>query len=287
LVFAWGEEMKLTPIFILFIILFTIPFLNTTAQDDADFVKKHAVHIVNPEKLNDSVYNLLSPFQIIMFGEMHGTNESAPFVKGLVNLFTEHGDSVQLGLEIPSSQMAKFISLHTEISIYESDFFLRQPQSSGKETVAWATLISELKDNPRVHIFFCDVNDYEEKPYQRDSLMSVKIRNEYNKHSSWKMITLTGNYHNKISGEATTAFFLNKDKQFKICSLNMEYSGGTCLANFGHGLERRQLGSYPSAYNSTLNWDNFLLLVSSASVYPYHGFYYTRQITAAELTPHE
>jgi hypothetical protein len=272
---------------IFFIFSLSLKCLSAVGQDDAEYIKANAVRIDNPEKLSDSAYVLLSPFEIIMFGEMHGTNESAPFVNGLTNLFTRKGDSVQVGFEIPSSQMTGFLSLHTDSSIYHSDFFFRQPPVSGKETVAWATLISKLKDNPRAEVFFFDVNDNDGKPYQRDSLMSVKIKEQFKKHPSWKMITLTGNYHNRISGEPTTALFLNRDKQLKICSLNMEYSGGTCLANFGKGLEKKQLGGYSSSYDSTLGWDNFLLLVSPASNYEYNGFYYTRQITAATLTPHE
>ena len=88
--------------------LFIISF-HSAGQDDAAYLKANAIRIDNPEKLNESVYILLSPFQALMVGEMHGTNESAAFVKGLANLFTGKGDSVQVGLEIPAVLMTKFI----------------------------------------------------------------------------------------------------------------------------------------------------------------------------------
>src|SRR5262249_44547824 len=139
----------------------------------------------------------------------------------------------------------------------------------------------------KVEIFFFDINDKEGQAYQRDSLMNVKIKAQFRKHPSWRMITLSGNYHNRISGEQTAAAFLLRDKNLKICTLNMEYSEGAALADFGKGLEVKQLGSYPSVYNSTLPWDRFILLVQEKSGYQYKGFYYTKEITAATLTHRE
>jgi hypothetical protein len=190
-----------------------------------------------------------------MYGEMHGTNESVPFVNGLINLFISKGDSVQAGLEIPSSLMTHFISQHTDSSIYSSDFFFKPPYESGKESFAWATLLSKLKDNPAVQLFFFDVNGNEGKLYQRDSLMYVKLKTQFMQHPAWRMITLSGNFHNRISDEPTMTSYLKQDKELKlaskICSLNMEYAEGTCMANFGHGLEIKQIG-YPGSFTALL-----------------------------------
>lgn len=257
------------------------------AQDDAAYLKQHAVKINNPEQLSDSVYNLLSPFQIIMCGEMHGTNESAPLVNGLANLLTSKGDSVLVGLEISPVLMTKFISQRTDSSIYQSDFFSNPPYYDGRESFAWANLISTLNKNPKVKIFFFDRNTDEGKEYQRDSLMYSKIKIQFKQHPTWKMVTLSGNFHNRISGETTMAGFLKEDKELnlssKLCSINMEYKEGGCNANFTHGLEIKQLGSYPSVYNSTSGYDRYLILLSAESNYPYTGFYYTRFITAAQM----
>lgn len=270
------------------IIIFSLGLLFSTVsgQEDTNYVKSNAVRIDKPDSLNDAVFQLLNPFQLIIFGEMHGTNESARLIYGMNNLFTSRGDSVQVGLEIPSSQMMNFLMNHTDSSIYQSEFFTMEPLS-GKETTAWAELISKLNKNPRVNIFFFDINQGEGKTYQRDSLMSAKIKSQFNQHPGRKMITLCGNYHNRISDEHNMASFLIRDGQIKICSLNMEYSGGYALANFGKGLEIKQLSSYPNAYNSTLAWDEFLLLVPATSTYPYHGLFFTRGITPATLTRHE
>src|ERR1043166_5914683 len=162
--------------------------LQVHAQSSADRIRKNAVRIDNTEKLSDSVYHLLSPFQIIMFGEMHGTVESPQFVNGLANLLTANGDSVSVGLEIPSASMGQFLASHTDSSIYSSTFFRSPPYESGKESVDWAQLISGLKDNPRVQLFFFDVNP-EDKKMARDSVMYLKIKTQCLLHPNWKMIT--------------------------------------------------------------------------------------------------
>jgi len=274
------------------IALFTFTFSCVNGQDISTYLKDNAVRVENPDALSDSVYHLISPFQIIMMGEMHGTNEPAQFVFGLTELLTIKGDSVQVGLEIPSGQMTQFLQLHTDSSIYNSDFFLHPKYKTGKESFAWAGLISKLRDDPKVQIFFFDVNDGESKPIDRDSMMYIKIKKQLAQHPTWKMITLGGNVHNKISGGGKTiAFYLKQDTilnlSAKICSLNHYYLKGTCRANFGDGLEEKLLERPESAYDTTFNFDKYIVLVSTKSTYPYTGLYYTKYINAAKMVSNE
>jgi hypothetical protein len=263
----------------------TLRFISANGQNNETYLKTNAIRIHNPYQLNDSVYNLLSPFQVTMFGEMHGTNESAPFVSGLTDLFTAKGDSVLVGLEIPPTLMAKFVSLRSDSSIYQSEFFSNPPFLDGKESFPWANLISLLNKNPKVKLFFFDVNAGEDKIYDRDSLMAVKIKAQFNEHPGWKMVTLSGNYHNRISNPASMTSVFKRNTNAKVCSLNMEYKEGTCMANFsGEGLKKKELGSYPSVFNSTEGYDRYLLLYSAKSNYDYNGIYYTKYITAASMT---
>ena len=268
---------------LLLLLNLTLTFLSVCGQDDETYLRANAIRINNPQKLNDSVYSLLSPFQIIMFGEMHGTNESAPFIGGLANLFTAKGDSVQVGLEITPELMNKFMLMHTDSSIYESEFFSDPPYLDGRESFSWANLISELNKNPRVEVFFFDTNRNKDVVPFRDSLMSANIKIEFNKHPHWKMITLSGNYHNRTSDAASMTSVLKRNLSAKICSLNMEYKEGSCNANFAHGLEIKPLGSYPTVFNSSAGYDRYLILLSPKSNYQYTGFYYTKYITPAKM----
>jgi len=269
---------------ILLLLTLTLTLLNVSGQDDERYLKANAIRFDNPEKLSDSVYTLLSPFQIVMVGEMHGTNESAQIISGLTNLLTNKGDSVQVGLEIDPELMTKFLQLHTDSSVYQSAFFSNPPYLDGRESLPWANLISTLNKNPKVKIFFFDTNrDKDVVPF-RDSLMAMNIKAQYNQHPTWKMITLSGNHHNKISDANTMASFFKRNVSAKICSLNVEYKEGSANANFTHGLEIKQLGSYPSVFNSTEGYDRYLLLYSAKSNYDYNGIYYTKYITAAKMT---
>lgn len=266
---------------ILFVLLSS---LNTSAQVTTDYLKANAVPIDRADSLGDPVYKLLSPFQIVLFGEMHGTNESAPFVIGLAELFTRMGDSVSVGLELSSHQMLEFMSDPTDENIYERGFFHDPPSASGKESEAWASILATLNDNPRVKFFFFDMNPYDGKVYERDSLMYVKIKAQYQQHPTWKMVALSGNFHNRLS-IGTMAHYIQQDKALapKICSLNMEYQGGTCMANFGNGLEIKNLGHPPTVYDTGLDVERYLVLIPSDPYYPYNGLYYTRKITAAKM----
>jgi hypothetical protein len=267
-----------------FLLTLTLTVLNAGGQTDVKYLKANAIRFDNPEKLSDSIYTLLSPFQILMVGEMHGTNESAPFVSGLASLFTSKGDSVLVGLEIPSELMARFNSDHTDSSIYQSEFFSNPPYLDGRESLPWAQLISTMNKDPKVHLFFFDTNRDKNIVSFRDTLMAANIKTELNKYPAWKMLTLSGNYHNKISDPNTMASVLKRNVYAKICSLNMEYKEGSANANFTHGLEIKQLGSYPSVFNSTEGYDQYLLLYPAKSNYDYDGIYYTKYITAAKMS---
>jgi hypothetical protein len=268
------------------VVLLSIPVF---AQSDLEYLNKNAVVVNNPKQLSDSVYDLLSPYKSILFGEMHGTNESAPFVYGLATLFAKHGDSVLVGLEIPSQSMNAFKEQNTDGSIFQSDFFAHPPYQSGKESVAWAQLISKLKNNALVKLFFFDINTNDPSGF-RDSLMYQNIKNEQLKHPNYKLITLSGNYHNRLNTANNLYDYFIRDTSSSlsknICTLNMEYKEGSANANFNKGLEIKQLGSYPSIYNSQPNLEKYLLLFSNNAEYQYNGFYFVKTITPASMTGH-
>ncbi len=257
--------------------------LSAAGQDNLNYLKANAVRISDPKILSDSVYNLLSGYQVIMFGEMHGTNESAQIVNGLTNLYTRKGDSVFVGLEIPPELMSRYTALGTDSSIYQSDFFRSPPYLDGRESFAWANLISVLNKNSKVRVFFFDINSGEDKNSDRDFVMASKIKKQFESRPKWKMITLSGNYHNRISNPASMTSVLKRNFNANVCSLNMDYKEGTCMADFGKGIQKKELGSYPSVFNSTEGYEKYFLLYPKNSTFDFDGFYFTRHITAAKM----
>lgn len=269
------------------ILILTLAGSASFGQDAAILLRNGAVQVDNPEQLSDSVYALLSPYQIIMVGEMHGTNEPAQLVTGLARLFTGKGDSVQVGLEIVPEQMQLYLSSGADSSIFQSTFFANPPQQDGRESFAWANIISNLNDNPKVQLFFFDINKGTEETYPRDSIMFLKIRKQFLAHPAWRMITISGNAHNR-NEPGKMAAYLKSDKwlpldEKKICSLNNYYTQGTCYANFGKGMELKYFESRESVYDTILPFPDYLYLFSAKSNAPYTGMYHTRYITPAKM----
>ncbi len=232
-----------------------------------------------------------------MIGEMHGTKEPANFVTGLTDLLISHGDSVQVGLELPSEQMTKFLASPSDSSVYLSSFFFNPPSETGRETFAWAKIISTFKNNPRVHLFFYDINKGERSDnLGRDSTMYVKVKKQILEHPGWKIVTISGNVHNMTSpqfeiGRNTMASFLKRDKDLdisaRICSINHSYSSGTALNTYGDGLKIHRLGSRPSIYSTAIPFDSYIVLEPPVEAqnapYPYVCRYYTKEVTAANM----
>lgn len=261
-------------------------FLKVSGQDFPTYLKENALKVDKLDSLSKAVYDLLSDYRLIMIGEMHGTNEPARLVTGLVDLFTRSGDSVQVGFEIQPEQMTAFLKQHSDSSIFQSGFFAK-PSVDGRASVAWANAIAKANKNPKASVFFYDVNgDYSSA---RDSLMYLNIKAKLNEHPKWKTITLSGNIHNMLlpyKGQNKTASFLYNDTSLdiadKICSLNHQYQSGTMLNNIGKGLQLRETGQIDSEY-SQLPYEMYLFLFPINYKATYSGIYFTRQVTAAEL----
>lgn len=269
---------------IYFIFLAIISLTDSFGQ-----LKEKAAKIEHLDTLDISVYEKLKDFNLLMIGEMHGTNEPSSFVIGLTELFVNYGDTVQVGFEIPNEQMAVYNRLKTDSSVLQSDFFSNS-SVDGRASIAWASAISRLTKNSNVHIFFYDINKSENENYlERDSLMYLKIKEKIINHPNWRTITLSGNIHNmrlKFRDKPTTANYLCNDKDLnfsnKICTLNHYYLSGTMLNNIGNGLELRQVSNEPSFFSETLDFDNYLFLDPMFKTY--NGIFFTTTVTASELT---
>jgi len=258
-------------------------------QDLHTQLKEHAVKIDQLDSLDKTVYDKFNNFQLVMIGEMHGTNEPAIFLTGLAELFTKNGDTVQVGFEIPGESMTTYSHLLTDSSVFQSDFFSKN-SADGRASTAWANAIIRLTLNPKVQVFFYDINKSERKDYHdRDSLMYLKIKERIIEHPNWRTITLSGNIHNMrlpYKGKRTTAFFLCNDKDLsfadKMCTLNHIFKRGSMRNNLGNGLELRQVNNTPSVFSETFNFDNYLFLYPVTNTY--NGIIFTRTVSASELT---
>ncbi|SHH47892.1 hypothetical protein [Winogradskyella jejuensis] len=249
-------------------------------------LKKNAIPIESLSKLSNKIYDEIANFEILMIGEMHGTNEPAQFAYGLCELITEHEDNVIMAMEIRSSLMN---NLSDDISISELkelDFF-RRKNFDGRNGVAWLDLVHKSIKNERIILKFID-NSYPSSP--RDSSMYREIRNIHIKYPNTKIVTLTGNVHNSFTPlfdkERIGGYLLKDSLNFnskKIMSINHVFSEGSMLNNDGTGLKIRTIEREDNIYNTTLSHDMFLYKKFPEEQNEYTHILYTDKVTASGI----
>lgn len=247
-------------------------------------LKKNAIPIENLSELSDEIYDEIVNFEILMIGEMHGTNEPAEFAYGLCNLITKFEKNVVLALEIRSSQMN---NLSDEMSITQLkglDFFQRE-NFDGRNGESMLNLIYKSNQNDRIILKFID-NSYPSST--RDSSMYREIRNIHNKYPNTKIVTLTGNVHNSFTpvfDEVRIGGYLLKDSvnfnPKKIMSINHIFSEGSMLNNDGTGLKINTIEREDNIYNTTLSHNMFLYKKFPKEQNEYTHILYTDKVTAS------
>ncbi len=245
---------------------------------DSIYNKHSAIQIIHLDSLDENIYRAIASYQLIMVGEMHGTSEPAGFVLSLTNLFTRKGIHVQVGIEIPSDQMERYLSNPTDSNIYYSDFFAHK-RLDDRASLAWANLIARVRDNVKAEIFFFDINTGEiANIMQRDSLMYLKIKKRIQLHPTWMTITLSGNIHNMLlpfNGEPKIGIYILRDNDLnmknKTLSINHIYPTDHTNPFFEH----------------LVGYENYLYLYPRDANLNFSGIYFTSKCTFSHLISKE
>lgn len=251
--------------------------LRGTSQDSI-YNKCNAIQISQLGSLDEDIYRAIAPYQLIMVGEMHGTSEPARFVLGLTDLVARKGMHVQVGIEIPSDQMGKYLSNPTDSNIYHSDFFAHR-RLDNRASYAWANLIAGIHVNANAEIFFFDINKDEMMDItQRDSLMYLKIKERIRLHPTWTTITLSGNIHNMLhpyNGESKIGIYILRDNELnmkgKVLSLNHVYPTDHTHPFFEH----------------SVGYENYLYLYPRDANLNFSGIFFTSKCTLSTLVSEE
>jgi hypothetical protein len=249
-------------------------------------LKKNAIPIKSLSKLSNKIYDEIANFEILMIGEMHGTNEPAEFAYGLCELITEHEDNVIMAMEIRSSLMNNLSDEMSISQLKELDFF-RRKNFDGRNGIAWLDLVHKVAKNERIILKFID-NSYPSST--RDSSMYREIRNIHIKHPNTKIVTLTGNVHNSFTPlfdkERIGGYLLKDSVNFdskKIMSINHVFSEGSMLNNDGTGLKISTFEREDNIYNTTLSHDMFLYKKLPEEQNEYTHILYTDKVTASGI----
>ena len=249
-------------------------------------LKKNAIPIENLSKLSNKIYDEIANHEIIMIGELHGTNEPAEFAYGLCELIAKHEDKVIMAMEIRASMMKNFSDEMSVSELKELGFF-RGKNFDGRNGVAWLDLVYKSIQNESIILKFID-NPYPSSP--RDSSMYMEIRNIHNTYPNTKIVTLTGNVHNSLIprfDKVRIGGYLLKDSvnfdSKKIMSINHVFSEGNMLNSDLTGLKMRTIEREENIYNTTLSHEMFLCRkIPKEQIRGTHIFY-TDKVTASEI----
>lgn len=249
-------------------------------------LKKNAIPIESLSKLSNKIYDEIANFEILMIGEMHGTNEPAEFAYGLCELIAKHEGSVIMAMEIRASRMNNLSDEMSISELKELDFF-RGKNFDGRNGVAWLDLVYKSIKNDGIILKFID-NPYQSSP--RDSSMYREIRNIHNKHPNTKIVTLTGNVHNSFTplfDKVRIGGYLLKDSvnfdSKKIMSINHVFSEGNMLNSDLTGLKMRTIEREENIYNTTISHEMFLYRKFPKEQNRYTHILYTDKVTASEI----
>lgn len=271
-------------------VLALICILSKNFGQDSFSIKQNAIKIDRQDSLGEDIYEVVSGYQLFMVGELHGTKEPARFVQSLAELFLHKGDSVQIGLEIRSGLMKKYLSNPTDSNVFTSDFFSQTPYD-GRPCFALAELIAQLSRHPHVEFFFYDINIGEFENFdERDSLMYLKIKQRILHHPDWKTITLGGNIHamlKPVDGKTKMALFLLHDKELevgrKLLTINHSYATGTYWDNSGQSLQIYQSDHSHSTFATAVGYQNYFYVYPQNAHMNFRAIYFTRKLTASPL----
>lgn len=197
------------------------------------------IEIKDRQNLPTDIYRILKPENAILIGEVHGTNESAQFVEGMVNLWLASGEKVLLGLEINQDYQEtidNFMQTGNFDLIKNMPFFNREPQlQDGRSSVAMANLIKSLYKKNNLKIVCLDMPSSIKYHQKRDSIMGANAIAALNTNTNWKLISLTGNVHNKTElggfGYPMGYWMLNsrelKLSKENVASVDIVYEAGS------------------------------------------------------------
>ncbi|RYY98041.1 MAG: hypothetical protein EOO11_09225 [Chitinophagaceae bacterium] len=252
------------------------------AQDLKESIRSAARPLAAPAFLPDSLQGAFRPFSVIMVGELHGTTEPAQFAGALADLLARTGDSVLLGIEAREDLMGAFPGRRTEAALLASPFF-QGATADGRNSEAWKALLLGAARNPRIETFYFDSREA-----ARDSFMALRIAAMMEAHPGWKVVTLSGNLHNKVrpvDGSPKAAWYLleagGRPLNGRLCSVNIAYAEVAAWANMGDGLKLHTRSSN-NIYAQAAPSDNYLLFLDPRSDYDYNAILFVKKVTASK-----
>lgn len=265
------------------IVLYLLFLLNINSAF-CQFIKDNSIEILKLDSLDNEFFNVIKDYDLIMVGEMHGTNEPAQFVEGLAKLIIRNEEKVNVGIEIPKNAINTF-QINPTIQTLESCKFFNQENIDGRNGQAWYRLISNLIKKPKINLFFFDIPN----STNRDSMMYVEVAKIKKNDKKVKIVLLSGNIHNQLTpykGIVTMGTYLKRDSTLllkdKIMSIRHRYRKGTMFNNFGDGLKVHEVNYKKNIFNKDVNYKKYFCPNFPELSKRYNFFIYTEEVTTSK-----
>jgi len=198
--------------------------------------------VVKVKELQQSEFGLLRRGQILLLGEMHGSQESPAFVAGAACRGLRAGRSVTVALEIPTEEESRVAAyLASGGNIEERDTLLagafwQDPFQDGRRSQAMVALLEDLRrwahEGRKVRVRLLDRLPKAAAP-ERDRAMAAELETAVKASPDDLFLVLTGNLHTRTSRgtpwdpKQENMGFLVAPSHPGLLALDVAYSGGT------------------------------------------------------------
>ncbi|MCE5319131.1 MAG: hypothetical protein LLG04_17435 [Parachlamydia sp.] len=258
-------------------------------------IVSHAVKIEHLDQLPNQLLSLLTPYRVILIGEIHGTKELPAFCLGILKMLAvDKNTPVILALEISEAEQPIFDEFMGtgNSQVFEKSSLFTDKQQYGISSEAMVQLLTSLRkiDNVRV---LCSLSkdspskaSFQENQEERDFKWAAFILKQLCSKETPRVVVMGGSIHLSLipymlgnvplktmgyyllhSKECplTQAQVLAIDIKFKdvnawVCFSdtceNMDAPPATRCGEMSHSIPENN-------YSTALNWDSYFLMETS------------------------
>jgi hypothetical protein len=241
---------------------------------------------------------LLKRGNIMLFGEMHGTQEIPAFIADVVCITARRRIPVTLGLEIPFEEQAaidRFLDsgggAAAEARLTEGGFW-RPKLQDGRPSIAMLRLIGQARalraSGHKVRIVA-----YDSKPgtisQERDRVMARNLATVAGREPRSLLVVLSGNVHNRLTRGVSwnseyepMGYLLTKSiSSLRIISLNVSHEGGEAWGCRSPSPDSEEVTCAPYSYRLQVGASAWSVELNAAPGAPFSGTYGVGRISAS------
>ena len=188
---------------------------------------------------------LFEPGTVVLFGEMHGTQEAPAFVANAACLVAKAGHRVRVGLEVNREEMERIETFMgsdgtgaDRSRLLEGSFWHAKAQD-GRSSAAMLDLVDALRMLRRgghsVSLNLFDSVEHHQPNKNRDALMAARLTDEIAPDPETITLVLTGNIHSRVApgtpwDEDFQPMGLHMSKKLskhRLVALDLSWNGGS------------------------------------------------------------